>query len=395
MTANDMMTLRTLLEKSSDADLLREMIGFTAERLMAVEVAGDRVGLPGRPLARLPKSPSSSDSSRKRTAAWSGRSTLPPPGASTETRAARARKRLSASMRRWTSSGSASGWPGGSGSGVPACSAARRQHSSPKREIGILGLPRAAPDPLPLLRRAVDAALPREVHRALPLTPGPPRRRGHSSARASAAFQSASEPAFFSRCHSISSSASTVRITRRSTGAGRTGSGAAGSAPSRQRRTMNAEHDISAAAAASRRREMYGWRSERKQRLLDQLELQLDELEASATEDELAAEQAAAGTTEVKGFTRRKPARKPFPRTSSARAGGGTAADGLRVLRLGQAVEDRRGRDRDAGGDPAPLEGDPDGAREVHLPPLREDLPSRRRRSTRHPGAGPVRTFWR
>ena len=61
------------------------------------------------------------------------------------------------------------------------------------------------------------------------------------------------------------------------------------------------------------RRELYGWRSERKSRLLDQLELQLDELEASATEDELAAEQTAAGTTEVKGFTRRKPARKPFP----------------------------------------------------------------------------------
>ena len=36
----DMMTLRTLLEKTSDADLLREMIGFTAERLMALEVEG-------------------------------------------------------------------------------------------------------------------------------------------------------------------------------------------------------------------------------------------------------------------------------------------------------------------------------------------------------------------
>ena len=35
-----MMTLRALLEKSSDADLLREMIGFTAERLMALEVEG-------------------------------------------------------------------------------------------------------------------------------------------------------------------------------------------------------------------------------------------------------------------------------------------------------------------------------------------------------------------
>ena len=58
---------------------------------------------------------------------------------------------------------------------------------------------------------------------------------------------------------------------------------------------------------------MYGWRSERKQRLLDQLELQLDELETSATEDELAAEKAAAETTRVKGFTRRKPTRKPIP----------------------------------------------------------------------------------
>jgi putative transposase len=37
---DDMMTLRTLLEKSSDADLLREMVGFTAQRLMALEVEG-------------------------------------------------------------------------------------------------------------------------------------------------------------------------------------------------------------------------------------------------------------------------------------------------------------------------------------------------------------------
>jgi transposase-like protein len=37
---DEMMTFRALLEKSSDADLLREMIGFTAQRLMDLEVEG-------------------------------------------------------------------------------------------------------------------------------------------------------------------------------------------------------------------------------------------------------------------------------------------------------------------------------------------------------------------
>ncbi|UFW42926.1 IS66 family transposase [Bradyrhizobium sp. WSM471] len=40
----------------------------------------------------------------------------------------------------------------------------------------------------------------------------------------------------------------------------------------------------------------YGTRSERSARLLDQLELELQELEAAATEDELAAEKAAGKT---------------------------------------------------------------------------------------------------
>ena len=61
------------------------------------------------------------------------------------------------------------------------------------------------------------------------------------------------------------------------------------------------------------RRELYGTRSERKARLLDQLELQLEDLEATASEDELAAERAAAKTTNVQAFTRKKPSRKPFP----------------------------------------------------------------------------------
>src|SRR5258707_1386773 len=64
-------------------------------------------------------------------------------------------------------------------------------------------------------------------------------------------------------------------------------------------------------------RDRYGPRSERTARLLHQLELTLEELETAATEDELAAEMAAAKTTNtttiVASFTRKRPSRKPFP----------------------------------------------------------------------------------
>jgi transposase len=62
-----------------------------------------------------------------------------------------------------------------------------------------------------------------------------------------------------------------------------------------------------------RRRTIYGPHAERKARLLDQLELQLEELEAAATEDELAAQQAAEKTQTVRFFRRKRPVRKPFP----------------------------------------------------------------------------------
>src|SRR3954468_12739983 len=61
------------------------------------------------------------------------------------------------------------------------------------------------------------------------------------------------------------------------------------------------------------RRELYGTRSERKARLLDQMELELEELEAAATEDEIAAQTAAARRRVAAPAQRGPPAREPFP----------------------------------------------------------------------------------
>ncbi|MGY4508955.1 hypothetical protein ACVIN2_002409 [Bradyrhizobium sp. USDA 3650] len=58
--------------------------------------------------------------------------------------------------------------------------------------------------------------------------------------------------------------------------------------------------------------------SERSARLIDQLALTFEELEANATEDELAAEQAVVKTTTVAGFTRRRAERNTFPGTFRA-----------------------------------------------------------------------------
>ena len=61
---------------------------------------------------------------------------------------------------------------------------------------------------------------------------------------------------------------------------------------------------------AKMKREMFGPRSERSQRLIDQLELQLEELAAAAGEDETKAETA---RVQVQGFTRRQATRRNFP----------------------------------------------------------------------------------
>lgn len=59
---------------------------------------------------------------------------------------------------------------------------------------------------------------------------------------------------------------------------------------------------------AKMKREMFGPRSERSQRLLDQMELQLEELAAAAGEDD-----ARAARVQVQGFTRRQATRRNFP----------------------------------------------------------------------------------
>src|SRR5277367_5038678 len=81
-------------------------------------------------------------------------------------------------------------------------------------------------------------------------------------------------------------------------------------------------------------RQLYGPRSERTSRILDQIELQFEELESSATADELAAEMALAKTTTVAAFTR----------TSAAPAGDRAGTDRLPLLRQRAVVQAGRGR---------------------------------------------------
>ena len=64
---------------------------------------------------------------------------------------------------------------------------------------------------------------------------------------------------------------------------------------------------------AKLQRRIYGARSERTARLIDQMEPEFEDIEAAATEDEIAAEQAAAKTTKVVAVTRKRPSRQPFP----------------------------------------------------------------------------------
>ena len=95
---------------------------------------------------------------------------------------------------------------------------------------------------------------------------------------------------------------------------------------------------------AKLRREQYGPSAERSARLLEQMELQLEDLEADAGEDDLAAEAATARATSVAAFERKRPVRKPFPahlpreRVVIAAPCSCPACGGSRLSKLGEDV---------------------------------------------------------
>ena len=91
-------------------------------------------------------------------------------------------------------------------------------------------------------------------------------------------------------------------------------------------------------------RQIYGPRSERSSLLIEQLALAFEELEASATEDELAAEIATASVTSVAGFTRQRAERNSFPehlpreRVVIALPASCACCGGTRLRKLGEDV---------------------------------------------------------
>ena len=90
--------------------------------------------------------------------------------------------------------------------------------------------------------------------------------------------------------------------------------------------------------------QLFGIKSESSRRLLDQLELQLEELEATASQDEAVAEIAARKLPDAPGFKRRRPSRQPFPehlpreRRVIAAPCACPACGGTRLSRIGEDV---------------------------------------------------------
>ena len=123
--------------------------------------------------------------------------------------------------------------------------------------------------------------------------------------------------------------------------------------------------------------------------------LTFEELEASATEDELAAERAVAKTTNVRGFTRRPAERNTFPDhlpRERVVIDPPTACDCCGSTRLRKLGEDVTRTLEIAA---ASVESDRDRAGEVHLPGLREDQPGAGAVPSDTARRGRDRAFWR
>src|SRR6202165_4400160 len=105
-------------------------------------------------------------------------------------------------------------------------------------------------------------------------------------------------------------------------------------------------------------RQVYGQRSERSARLIDQLALTFEELEANATEDELAAETAVAKTTSVRGFTRKHSERNTFSDHLPRQRWGVGPAEGWESLWRKPPRNAGRGGARTPGTEAPPVESD-------------------------------------
>jgi hypothetical protein len=125
---------------------------------------------------------------------------------------------------------------------------------------------------------------------------------------------------------------------------------------------------------AKLRHDRFGASSERGRKLLDQLELELEEAEAAASEVETGKGEP---NTPVRPFTRRKPVRGPLPEhlpRERVVLPGPSACPccGGRLAKLGETITET------PGSHPPSLEGGADGAGEILLSFLRDDHPAAR-----------------
>ena len=145
---------------------------------------------------------------------------------------------------------------------------------------------------------------------------------------------------------------------------------------------------------AKMKRERFGQSAERGRKLLDQLEFQLEELEAERHGRRGCRWDGRAGPSDGTRLYPQEAGAGAVAGSPAARARGRAGAAFLSVLRR-QAGQTRRGRHRDPGGGAAPVEGDPDCAREVHLPVMREDHPTAGAVPCHRPGARRAPACWR